>query len=139
MCLGLALRGLHAWQESGGAIILVVSLKASGAEKLAEIYALESHELECLHDNQGLDEQLVVFKVDEEFMRLPDVESTKAITDDNVELANAKEAFGVLGSRAPEIRLIMWSAIKGLDGVHQELGTPSGKLQVSKKGGYCHI
>lgn len=52
------------------------------------IGGLESHEQERLDENGRLEHQLVAGRVEKEPQRARDVESTTAVTDVKVELAN---------------------------------------------------
>lgn len=55
----LALQGLGALQESGEAGTRVAALQASGADQLAKINVLRSHQRELLDENRLLEHQLV--------------------------------------------------------------------------------
>lgn len=59
----------------------VAAMEASGAEHLAKIDALESHECKLLDENQRPEHQLVMARVEEERHEAQDVEGSKAVTD----------------------------------------------------------
>lgn len=129
----LALQVLGALQEAGDARTLVTAFGASRAEKLAYIDAVESHEREFLHDNGRLEHQPVMARVEKERLETWDVESTKAITNAKVELANEKGASHVVDGQASADMLAMRSAMEGRDCLQGELTTTSEKLQVVKE------
>lgn len=73
-------------------------------------------------------------KVEKELHGSWDMESTNAVNDTNIKLANAKEALRVLESRASADCSAMSSAIGGSDRVPGELTTVSAKLQAERGG-----
>lgn len=87
-----AIQGLDALQESGRTTMGVAALEASGPEQLTKIGALESLERKLLDIDRRFEHQLGTVMVDKECYEPLDVESTKAVIDAKVELANAKEA-----------------------------------------------
>lgn len=103
----------------------------SRAEPWVKIDALERHNRKLLDDSWRHENQLDNFRVGWERHEARDVESAKAFTGTKVELAKAKEAFGVLEILVSPDRLAMRSAIYGRDRGQDKVVTASAKLQVA--------
>lgn len=130
--LGLALQGLDVFQESGESRTRASAIETSRAEQLAVIDALESHGWELLDKNWGLEHRLVLVTIEKGRHEAQEVESTKAVTDAGVELANAKVALGMPESRTSVDRLVTYCDSDGRNYVQGELATTLAKFQVGK-------
>lgn len=79
----------------------VTALKEREADQLGKIDTLESHERDILDNNRHLQIQIVAIRVEKKCHEFRDVESTKAVVDAKVELANKAESLHVLQARHP--------------------------------------
>lgn len=100
---GLAFRRLVTLQKAGKIRTRVATLKASRAEQLVKIDALESHEHEIPDKIRGLGLQFGTVRVGKEHHEPQEVKRTKAVTNVNFESANAKRPFVCLRVGPPGI------------------------------------
>lgn len=107
----------------------VAALQATRAEQLAKFDELESHERELLHDNQRREHK--TDRTEKKCREAQDAESTKALTDTKVDLANAKEALCVQEDRASMDRSSLRTEIEERDCAQHGVEAMSARLQVA--------
>lgn len=94
-----------------------------GAEKLAKIDALESHERDLVDDNRRLEHHLVTDRVEKESHEPRDLQSTKDVIDAKVQHSKVQEALRLLEGWTSADRSALPSSIGKHDFAQNEVMT----------------